>query len=267
MDNELLDRRDANRVRLADAIRSFGLDPSRIADAQAGRDALGYVEFHIEQGPILESLGLRLGVVEGIAGQSRYELIFKGETNHAGTTPMHLRRDALAGAAEWITRVEKLGQDTPGLVATTGRLHAEPGAGNVIPGIVHISLDVRHQDDTVRQTSIERLLGSAQEIAGRRGLSVSWTRHLDQAGVAMDPAFTRMFERAVADLGYPVHRMISGAGHDAMIVARRMPAGMLFLRSPGGISHHFNESVLEEDVAAALKVGLRFLDEMEAQCD
>ncbi len=267
IDGELLGRRDANGVRVVDAIRAFGLDPLRIGDAQAGGDSLGYVEFHIEQGPILESLGLHLGVVEAIAGQSRLEMIFKGQANHAGTTPMHLRHDALAGAAEWITSVEKEAHATAGLVATTGRLHAEPGASNVIPGIVHASLDVRHADDAVRRPAVERLLRSAQEIAARRGLSVSWERHLDQAEVAMDTSLTGTLERAVANSGYPVHRMISGAGHDAMIVAKRMPAAMLFLRSPGGISHHFSETVLEEDVAAALVTGLRFLEEMEAGRD
>jgi allantoate deiminase len=264
IDDELLGRRDADGVRVIDAIRAFGLDPLRIGDAQAAGDTLGYVEFHIEQGPVLESLGLHLGVVEAIAGQSRFDVTFKGQANHAGTTPMHLRRDALAGAAEWITSVEREAHTTPGLVATTGRLHAEPGASNVIPGIVNASLDVRHRDDAIRKPAMERLLRSAEEIAARRGLSVSWERHLDQAAVAMDASLTRTLERAVTASGHPVHRMISGAGHDAMIAARRMPAAMLFLRSPGGVSHHFSETVLEEDVAAALVTGLQFLQQMEA---
>jgi len=265
MDDDLLERRDANGLRVIDAIRAFGLDSSTLANAQAGEDALGYVEFHIEQGPVLERLGLHLGVVEAIAGQSRLEVIFLGQANHAGTTPMNLRRDALAGAAEWITAVEKEACATPGSVATVGRLHPEPGAANVIPGIVRVSLDIRHADDSVRKEALGRLLRHAEDIAARRGLSVSWERHLDQSAVAMDASLTHMLESAVAASGYPVHRMISGAGHDAMIVAQRMPAAMLFLRSPGGISHHSSEGVLVEDVAAAFQAGLRFLEEMEAQ--
>jgi allantoate deiminase len=263
LDAELLERRDADQVRVADAIRAFGLDPSRLGDAQAGTDALGYLEFHIEQGPVLESLGLQLGVVEAITGQSRLSLVFTGQTNHAGTTPMHLRHDALAGGAEWITVVEREARATPSAAATVGRLDAEPGAANVIPGVVRVSLDVRHAGDSARTGLLDRLLRHAEDIAQRRGLSVSWERNLDQAAVAMDSAMTRTLEHAVAGAGFPVHRMISGAGHDAMIVARQMPAAMLFLRSPAGISHDSSESVLDEDVAAAMSVGLQFLEELE----
>jgi len=267
IDDELLGRRDANGMTVTDAIRAFGLDPSRIGDARAGNDALAYFEFHIEQGPVLEALGLPLGVVEGIAGQSRFSVVFEGQANHAGTTPMHLRRDALAGAAEWIGAVEKEARGTSGLVATVGRLEVEPGAGNVIPGVVRTTLDVRHADDAIRTAAIERLHHHAGDIAARRGLSVSWKHLLDQASVTMDASLSRLLERAVDASGYTVHRMTSGAGHDAMIVARRMPAVMLFLRSPGGISHHSRETVLPEDVEAALVTGMRFLEEMEARHD
>ncbi|HYR92498.1 MAG TPA: allantoate amidohydrolase [Terriglobia bacterium] len=267
IDDELLGRRDAKGITVTDAIRAFGLDPSQIGAAEAGRDALAYFEFHIEQGPVLEDLGLPLGVVEGIAGQSRFSVVFEGQANHAGTTPMHLRRDALAGAAEWISAVEQEARGTGGLVATVGRLEAEPGAGNVIPGLVRTTLDVRHADDATRKPAIERLRHHAGEIAARRGLSVYWKHLLDQAGVKMDASLSRLLERAVDASAYPVHRMTSGAGHDAMIVARRMPTAMLFLRSPGGISHHSRETVLAEDVEAALVTGMRFLDEMEARHD
>ena len=125
---------DAHGVTLAEAIEAFGLDPTKIPDAILHPDTFAFVEFHIEQGPVLEALDLSLGVVEAIAGQSRYELTFHGKANHAGTSPMHLRHDALAGAAEWITAVERHAQTTPGLVATVGRIEALPGATNVIPG-------------------------------------------------------------------------------------------------------------------------------------
>lgn len=248
---------------IADAVKTFGLDPSRIGEARAGDDSLGYLEFHIEQGPVLESLGVPLGVVEAIAGQSRIDATFEGKANHAGTTPMHLRQDALAGAAEWIGVVEREARAIPGAVATVGRAAVSPGASNVIPGSVAASLDVRHVDHAVRRDLVARLQGRAEQIAKGRCLTVSWAQRLDQPAVVMDSALTQILEGAVADSGHPVHRMASGAGHDAMIVARRMPAAMLFLRSPGGISHHPDETVLAEDVAAALDVGMRVLEQLE----
>jgi allantoate deiminase len=248
---------------IADAIGAFGLVPSRIDEARAADDALGYLEFHIEQGPVLESLDLPLGVVETISGQNRLALLFEGQANHAGTTPMNLRQDALAGAAEWIGAVEREARAVAGAVATVGRVNVSPGASNVIPGSVATSLDVRHAEDAVRHDLVTRLLRCAEQTAADRCLTVSWEQRLDQAAVAMDSILVQMLERAVASSGRPVHRMSSGAGHDAMIVARRMPAAMLFLRSPGGISHHPDESVLAEDVAAALEVGERFLRELE----
>ena len=248
---------------IADAVTAFGLDPQRIHKARAGDDALGYLEFHIEQGPVLESLGLPLGIVETIAGQSRLDVLFEGHANHAGTTPMNLRHDALAGASEWIGAVEREARSVPGSVATVGRVSVSPGASNVIPGSAATSLDVRHAADAVRRELVTRLLRCAEQIAASRCLTVSWEQRLDQAAVAMDSVLVESLERAVASTGRPVHRMPSGAGHDAMIVARRMPAAMLFLRSPGGISHHPDEAVLTEDVDAALEVGMRFLEELE----
>ena len=242
---------------VADAIAAFGLDPARIGEAQAGPNALGYLEFHIEQGPVLDSLNLSIGVVEAIVGQTRGDAIFEGHANHAGTTPMKLRRDALAGAAEWIGAVEHEARSTPGLVATVGRLNVSPGAGNVIAGSVLASLDVRHANDDIRREAVRKLMDRARQIAASRGLTVQWEPRLDQAAVAMDAD--------LANLLGPHHKMTSGAGHDAMIVARRMPTAMLFLRSPGGISHHPDETVRVEDVAAALEAGIGFLERLDAR--
>ena len=266
VDEELLSRCDARGVSVRDAIRDFGLDPARIADARAVPGALGYLELHIEQGPVLESMQAPLGLVEAIAGQSRLDVVFTGTANHAGTTPMHLRRDALAGAAEWIGAVEREARAIPGLVATVGCVEVSPGAGNVIPGTCRMSLDVRHADDTIRRDAVSRLLACAGAIATRRGLSMSSEQRLDQPAVAMDAGLTAMLERAAVRSGYPVHRLISGAGHDAMILASQMPTAMLFVRSPGGISHHPDESVLPEDVTAALAVGRAFIDDLEVRC-
>ena len=255
--DELLARHDAAGMQVREAIAAFGLDPSRIGEAVG--DAVGYLEFHIEQGPVLEDLDLPLGVVEAIAGQSRLDVVFEGKANHAGTTPMRLRRDALACAAEWIGAVELEAHTASGLVATVGRLDVSPGADNVIAGSASASLDVRHASDRIRHEAIARILEQASAIAARRRLTASWTHRLDQPSVAMDPSMVQLLDRAVSDAGYAVHRMTSGAGHDAMIVARRMPVAMLLLRSPGGISHHPDEAVLAEDVAAALETGMRFL--------
>lgn len=263
IDAELLARRDADGVNVSEAIRAFGLDPSRIDEAQASEGAFGYLEFHIEQGPVLESLDLPVGIVETISGQSRLDVLFEGKANHAGTTPMNFRRDALAGAAEWISAVENEARAVPGAVATVGRINALPGATNVIARSANASLDVRHSDDSIRHELVARLLRDAQQIAAHRCLTFSHQQTLDQPAVPMDSDLVEILERAVAGSGHTVHRMISGAGHDAMIVARRMPAAMLFLRSPGGISHHPDETVLAEDVAAALDVGMRFLEELE----
>ncbi len=259
---EVLERRDASGRTVADAIRAFGLDPGDLEEAQADADAIGYLEFHIEQGPVLDQLELPLGIVSAITGQSRVTLVFTGDANHAGTTPMHARRDALAGAAEWMTAVEQHAQHTTGLVATVGRIDAHPGATNVIAGTCRASLDVRHADDGTRAASVKRLIDSAREIGQRRSLDVICEPQFDQARVPMNPGLVAMLERSVAQAGHVVHRMTSGAGHDAMIVAPRMPAAMLFLRSPGGISHHPDESVTENEVDAALTVGLGFLDEL-----
>jgi allantoate deiminase len=265
IDDELLGRRDAKGISVRDAIREFGLDPSRIGEARAESDALGYVEFHIEQGPVLESLGYSVSVVEAIAGQSRHAVTFTGQANHAGTTPMHLRHDTLAGAAEWILFVERHAREVPGLVATVGRIHAEPDAANVIPGVVTVSLDVRHATDTVRKNAVDLFQRQADSIAQQRGLKASWKEHHNQPAVAMDPSLTQMLDRALADSGHPAHRMISGAGHDAMVIARALPTAMLFLRTPGGLSHHSKEDVLADDVTAALRVGSSFLSALEAR--
>jgi len=249
VDDELLARG------VGDAIAAFGLDPGRIKEAEVGPDALGYVEFHIEQGPVLDSLNLPLGVVEAIVGQTRGTMVFEGSANHAGTTPMNLRCDALAGASEWIGAVEREALAIDGLVATVGRLDVFPGADNVIAGSAKTSLDVRHADDAVRHKAVTRLVDSAGQIAALRRLTVRWEPRLDQAAVAMDRDLMNLFP--------PAHRMNSGAGHDAMIMARRMPAAMLLVRSPGGISHHPDETVLAEDVAAALESGTAFLERLD----
>jgi allantoate deiminase len=257
---------DASLIaRISGAIRDFGLDPARIPEAKLSGDVFGYLEFHIEQGPVLEHLGLPLGIVDGIAGQSRLMVHFEGHANHAGATPMALRHDALAGAAEWIGAVERIARETPHLVATVGRIAAEPGAANVIAGAAHASLDVRHASDEVRQCGVHRILNAAESIGQRRGLSLRTEFCLDQSAVAMDADLTSRLARAVNAEGFGAHRMTSGAGHDAMILAPHVRTAMLLVRSPGGISHHPDEAVHVEDVEAALACGARFLADLERE--
>jgi allantoate deiminase len=264
-DPALLALKDADGVTLEQAVRDFGLEPGRIGDAALDADVLAFVEMHIEQGPILESEGLSVAAVTGIVGQSRITLEFRGHANHSGTTPMHLRHDALAGAAEWISAVESEARNADGLIATVGKIEVEPNAANVIAGIARASLDVRHADDSSRKSAVESLLAKAQAIAGKRGLALEWTRQMDQPAVPMDERLTAYLIDAISASGLPERQINSGAGHDAMVMAARVPAAMLFLRSPGGISHHPDETVREEDVEAALNVGLKFLQRLAAE--
>jgi allantoate deiminase len=268
LDENLLSLRDAQGISVREAITHFGLNPSEIPSAALPRDQiLGYLEFHIEQGPVLEARNLPLGIVEAIVGQIRKEFVFTGRASHAGTTPMHLRHDALAAAAEWIVAIEREARSTPSLVATVGFIEAVPGAANVIPGEARLTLDLRHTSDDARLQAIEKLEALAREIANRRALSVSSRVLLDQKAVAMDPFLTREIENAVRSVGCEPRRMPSGAGHDAMILAEKFPSAMIFLRSPGGISHHPAESVLVDDVAKSLEAGMRLLENLAASPD
>jgi allantoate deiminase len=263
VDAVLLEKKDARGVSVAQAIRDFGLDPSKLSGAILKGPVLGYLEFHIEQGPVLEQLGLPLGVVEAIAGRTQARVSFRGRANHAGTTPMHLRHDAVAAVAEWILAVEREARNMPGLVATVGQVETFPGASNVIAGEARASLDVRHASDAQRVAGVDRILSAAKEIAERRWLKFECSERQEQQAVACDPNLVLSLEKAVARAGFPAQRMTSGAGHDAMILAEKVPVAMLFLRSPGGISHHSEERVLSQDVAAALQAGVHFLEQLE----
>jgi len=264
VDEELLGRKDERGISVRKAIQDFGLNLNEISKAALRDDVLGYVEFHIEQGPVLENLGRPLGVVEAIVGQNRLEFTFSGQTNHAGTTPMNLRRDALAGAAEWIVAAENLARRTADLVATVGFVEAKPGATNVIAGEARATLDIRHASDRARTEALDELIRQAESIAARRGVTIKWRTLLAQNAVAMDPFLTEQIEHAIQKSGCAPHRMASGAGHDAMILAEKVPPAMVFLRTPGGISHDPAESVHLDDVAKALECGQHLLMQLAA---
>ena len=263
LEADLLERRDKTGLMLQQALDQFAVEhPEAIAPRVASSTGR-YLEFHIEQGPVLEAMSLPLGVVTAIAGQSRGTMTFFGRAGHAGTTPMARRQDALAAAAEWIGRIEDLARATQGLVATVGQITLEPGAVNVIPAQACCSLDLRHAEDARRDWALSQILSAAEEIGAKRGVRLNWKLTHAQAAVPMDVQMINMVERAIERGGYPVHRMVSGAGHDAMVLAPHLPSGMIFLRSPRGLSHHPEETVLPEDVAAAIVSGLNFLDEFE----
>jgi allantoate deiminase len=263
-DSKLLDLRDSSGCTVQEAIRQFGLDPTRIEEASVDERAFAYLEFHIEQGPVLDTAGESIAAVEAIAGQSRLEVVFAGHANHAGTTPMQLRRDALSGAAEWMTRVEQRARSIDGLVATIGTLRVSPGAGNVVPGEVRASLDVRHRCDETRTSAARNMCGDAKQIAVQRGLEFSWEERVNQNAVPMDKRLVNLIERAMRRIGEVPRRMISGAGHDAMIMAEKTPSAMVFVRSIGGISHHPDEAVRLEDVEKAIRVGVAMLTDLAA---
>jgi allantoate deiminase len=258
---EILARTDRVGVSIAYAIRQFGLDPADLPAAVLDDSAFGYLEFHIEQGPVLESANVSLGVVDAIAGQTRMEFTFTGQANHAGTTPMGvLRRDALAAAAYWIAEVERYANACHGLVATVGKVESSSSAGNVIAGRFTAALDVRHPQDYVRQAAVRHYIEYAQSAGAGRGVTVAHTTSIDQNAVPMCSDLSALLaEAATRSTGNAPLPVTSGAGHDAMIVARRVPAAILFLRSPGGLSHHPDEAVLAGDVEAAFATGLEFL--------
>jgi allantoate deiminase len=246
-DDTLLTLEDEQGNSVQQALINFGCDPANIARA-AYRDALAYVEVHIEQGPYLETLNQPLGIATAIAGQSRAALTFRGEAGHAGTVPMHLRKDALAAAAEVVLEIERLAHSQDHLVATVGRIQAEPGAINVIAGTVHLTLDVRHPDDNVRLAAVQHLQAYAQQVGNKRHVQLSWQDTSAQAATPLDATLSDALSKLLPD----APPMVSGAGHDAMVIAKTIPSALLFVRSPGGISHHPAERVLEPDVAEAI---------------
>lgn len=263
---ETLDARDEDGITLRDALDAFGGDPDRaFAIGRRREDVVGYVEVHIEQGPVLEAKNLPVGIVTAINGASRRRVILQGEAGHAGTVPMAMRRDALACAAEIVLAVERLGGVDPHTVATVGRLTVHPGAVNVVPGAVAFTLDMRGPADPVRRKMVEVIETAARAIAEKRGIGITIEPFYDAPACPCDPRIVADLERAVHKLGIPPYALPSGAGHDAMAMADLCPVGMLFVRCRGGISHNPAESVTEADVDVALRALLAFLaDRAEA---
>ena len=259
-DASWLDLLDEENIPMSAALREFGLAPENFAGATARAPILGYLEAHIEQGPVLQAEGQPLAIVSSIAGQTRLRARFVGEAGHAGTQPMTLRRDALPPACEWVVEVEALATETDDLVATVGIVEVEGAASNVVPGAVVCTLDARHPDDEKRRAAVESMLSSARRLAARRGVEVDVVFRSEQDAVPMDGDLNARLERAAREIGIKAPIMVSGAGHDAAFTAQMAPSAVLFLRTPGGQSHNPTEDVNESDVALALETMVRFLE-------
>ncbi|EMO4452505.1 allantoate amidohydrolase [Klebsiella michiganensis] len=257
---------DADGVSVAQAMVLAGLDPARIhLAARRPEEIAAYLELHIEQGPCLEQEGLALGVVEAINGARRLNCRFTGEAGHAGTVPMSHRKDALAAAAEWMVRVETLTREQGGnRVATVGTLRCAPGAVNVIPGDVTLTLDIRGPHDQPLDALLDTLLNEAQAIASRRQLRFSAEEFYRIAATACDSGLQQVLSEAVQAVQGRSLTLPSGAGHDAIAMAERWPSAMLFVRCKGGISHHPAESVTADDVALAIAAYSRAVSALEA---
>jgi allantoate deiminase len=257
--DDRLEQRDEDGIPLSEAIRAFGGDPDALLHRETP-DILGFLETHIEQGPILEREDLPVGVVSSIVGSERAWITIRGMAGHAGTLPMTMRKDALAAASEAVLAVEAVGRETEGLVATVGELYVRPGASNVVPGEVRLACEVRHASE---ETCVEALAGIRQrieEICERRDTALLWEPTAGYRGTAMDERLRGVLRDAISAEGYRTVELTSGAGHDAINIAQIAPVSMLFVRCKDGISHNPAESITASDADVAIRVMTRFLE-------
>jgi allantoate deiminase len=261
-DESVLGVKDRAGISLRDALSQFGLDPDHIgAAARARSELLAYLELHIEQGPVLEGLHLPVGVVTAISGATRLAASLTGMAGHAGTVPMPLRRDALAGAAECIAAIEEYCRSgQTGLVGTVGYIHATPGATNVIPGQVPFTIDMRAPSDAHRKLAVADIVRQLEAIARRRKLLLQIDVTHENRTVPCAPWLKDQVSEAIAAEGYRVFELPSGAGHDGMAMIDIADVAMLFVRCRGGISHHPDEHVELGDVEAGARVLLRLIE-------
>jgi len=247
--------KDEDGISLEDAMKHFGLDFDAINSATiAQTDLLGYLELHIEQGPVLEQENLPVGVVNAIAGAKRFSLTVTGMAGHAGTVPMSMRHDALCASAEMILAVESISQQRPGVVATVGKIENAPNGVNVISGRCQFSLDIRSEEDPLRDAALAEILQKINDIAVLRNVELKVEQTHSAPAVHCDSALQNTLLKGVTEAGIVPKVLASGAGHDAMAMAEICPVAMLFTRCKGGISHHPAESITTDDVAASLAV-------------
>lgn len=261
-DESALNSKDASGITMRQALILFGFDPDHIgAAARARSELLAYVELHIEQGPVLETKGLPVGVVTAISGATRLAVELRGMAGHAGTVPMALRRDALAGAAECIVAIEEFcHSDRDGLVGTVGYINAMPGATNVIPGRVSFTIDIRTSRDSHRKLAVTDIVREIEEIVKRRKLQLDINVTHENRTVPCAPWLLKKVADAVVAEGFRVFELPSGAGHDGMAMIDIADVAMLFVRCRGGISHNPAEHVEPADAAAGARVLLRFIE-------
>lgn len=258
-----LDCLDAAGVSLGQALREFGCDPEALA--ALGRDPgglLGYLELHIEQGPVLEAEDLPVGVVTAICGIERWSVSIEGKAAHAGTTPMHLRADAVTAAAEVALAVESVCRETEGLVGVVGSLTVTPNVVNAIPGKVDLTIELRAADDGVRARARQALSQRISATAASRSIGISIDYSYMQPGVHCDPALTGLLSEAISDCRLRPLHLMSGATHDASAMADLCPIAMMFLRCDDGLSHHPDEAVTASDVEMACQVLLQLLSRL-----
>jgi len=262
---ETLQLADRDGVTFAKAIKAYGKSPDAIPHAayKAG-EAAAYVEVHIEQGPVLEARHQPLGVVTAINGAAHLRVEFIGEAGHAGTVPMSMRRDALAGAAEAMLLGERLARENSGeVVATVGHVAVAPGATNVIPGNVTIIFDIRAGSETTRATLMETLKDGLREIAERRHLGLTVMTPRQVGTTPCHPAIQDQLAEAIRALGAEPLRLGSGAGHDGQAMASLCPIGMLFVRCRGGISHNPLEYASPRDLGFAVAALIGFIERFD----
>jgi allantoate deiminase len=260
----LLDARDADGISVREALARAGGDAEAYrACARKVGEIAAFLELHIEQGPVLEARGAALAAVTAINGSVRSTVTVTGFAGHAGTVPMGARRDALAAASEMILAVERIGASAPDLVATVGRVAALPGAQNVIPGRVAFTIDMRSPSDALRDRAHAALVAALGEIAGRRVVEVDIDTYQRNAATALDPMVIDAAAEAIAACGQPPLRLASGAGHDAMIMARHCPSGMIFVRCKGGISHNPAESITVADADLGVRALLEAVQRLD----
>ncbi|CAN1567518.1 ArgE Acetylornithine deacetylase/Succinyl-diaminopimelate desuccinylase and related deacylases [Rhabdaerophilaceae bacterium] len=251
-DPKILDEVDEDGISRRAALATFGCPPGDPTAGWHGQTALGYLETHIEQGPVLEAENRPLGLVTAIAGATRGVCRVSGQAGHAGTVPMVLRKDALTAAAEMLLAVERIARSTLGLVGTVGRLHIPSSAVNTIPGTVEFSLDIRSESDSVRKAAAEEITAALTAIASSRAVKADVVFNYDAPAAECDPLLRAVLaEAAEATLQKPVRLLASGAGHDAMVFRNRMPFSMMFVRSRAGVSHHPDEFSSEADIGLA----------------
>lgn len=247
--------RDRDGLTLADAVRNWGREPSVVeAQQQVPEKLLGYLEMHIEQGPLLEVEQCAAGVVTAIAAQSRINIVVVGKAGHAGTTPMDLRRDALCAAAEMILLIEKVAQKVRYMRATVGQIRIEPGASNVIPAEARFTLDFRHPNTEIQQDALEAIHAQCLEVARARRVRLRWDYLQQTPAVPMDARLSNALAESARTVQGKAPRLVSGAGHDAVALSDVCPVGMLFVRCRQGLSHHPDEYVNPEDIRTALAV-------------